>query len=323
MWKIKDIEINGVTILAPMAGYTNVAFRKFNKKFGVSVTYTEMVSDCGLIYRNKETYKYLEIDENEHPVGVQLFGGSKETLLQALDIIENGGYQYDFVDVNLGCPVPKVTKTGAGSAWLKRKEELFEMMNALVSKSKKPVTAKIRLGWDLTSINFKEVVELLQNAGVAMIAIHSRTKSELYSGFAHHDMLVGLKENMTVPLVVSGDIFSLDEAIRIKELTKADALMLARGSLGNPYLITQIEHYYKTGEKLPSPSLKENIDYMIEHYQLLKELKGEYIAIKEMRGIAAHYLKGYPNTKSMRVKLASTMQNEEDFYRILSEAKID
>lgn len=320
MWKIGNIEIDGHVVLGPMAGYTNVAFRKFNKKFGVSVVYTEMVSDCGLIYRNKETYRYLEIDKDEHPVGIQLFGGSKETLLQALKIVEDGGYEYEFIDVNLGCPVPKVTKTGAGSSWLKRKDELYEMMKALVDASKKPVTAKIRLGWDLTTINFKEIVEVLEKAGVSMIAIHSRTKSELYSGKAHHDLLIGLKEKMSVPLVVSGDVFTLEDAIKIKETTNADAIMVARGALGNPYLITQIEHYFKYGEKLPSPELKQNIEYMIEHYEMLKQLKGEYVAIKEMRGIAPHYLKGYPNTKQLRVKLSTMINNEQEFYSIINDA---
>ena len=152
-----------------------------------------------------------------------------------------------------------------------------------------------------------------------MIALHSRTRSELYSGKAHHDMLVGLKEKMSVPLVVSGDIFSLEDAIRVKELTSADAIMVARGALGNPYLITQIDHYFKTGEKLPSPSLKQNVEYMLEHYKALKELKGEYTAIKEMRGIAPFYLKGYPNTKNLRIKLSTSIQNEEEFYSILED----
>ncbi len=319
MFRIGNIEINGCTLLGPMAGYTNVAFRKFNKNFGVSVTYTEMVSDCGLIYNNKETYRYLETDECERPVGIQLFGGTKETLLKALEIVQNGNYTYDFIDVNLGCPVPKVTKTGAGSAWLKRVDELYNMMKALVAASKTPVTAKIRLGWDHTSINFEEVIKVLEKAGVALIAIHSRTKSELYMGNAHHDMLIGLKEKMSVPLVVSGDVFSLEDAIRIKELTACDAIMVARGALGNPYLITQIEHYYKTGEKLPSPTLKQNIEYMLNHYQMLKELKGEYVAIKEMRGIAPHYLKGYPHTKSFRAKLASSIDNEQDLYQVVDD----
>ena len=321
MWKIGNIEIDGQVVLAPMAGITNVAYRKFMKPFGVAVSYTEMVSDCGLLYQNKETYRYLESCKEDRPLGIQLFGGKKETLLSALKMIENGSYDYDFIDVNLGCPVPKVTKQEAGSAWLKRPQELYEMMCALVQASSKPITAKLRLGWDDAHINFNEIISLLEKAGVAMIALHARTRADLYMGKARHSLLKGLKESMHVPLVISGDVFSLDEAIEIMNITHADAIMVARGGLGNPYLITQIDHYFKTKEKLPSPTLKENLEYLEKHYQFLKELKGEYVAIHELRGIAPHYLKGYPNMKSFRVALASKMETEEDFLTILKQAK--
>lgn len=321
MWKIKDIEVDGMVVLAPMAGITNVAYREFMKPFGVALSYTEMVSDCGLIYNNQETYRYLEISPKEHPVGIQLFGGSKETLLAAIDIIENRSIDYDFIDINLGCPVPKVTKQNAGSSWLRDEDALFDMMKALVRKSKKPITAKIRLGWDDDHINFKSVIQKLEKAGVSMIAIHSRTKKAMYTGKAHHELLVGLKEIMTVPLVVSGDVFTLEDAIEIQKLTHADAIMVARGGLGNPFLIRQMDHYFKEGEKLPLPSLAENLQYLKEHYLLLKQLKGEKVAIRELRGIAPHYLKGYPYMKNYRYLLSSQMETEEDFYRILLEAE--
>lgn len=321
MWKIKDIEVNGNVVLAPMAGITNIAYREFMKPFGVAVSYTEMVSDCGLIYKNQETYRYLETSDLEHPVGIQLFGGSKETLLSAIEILENTKVSYDFIDINLGCPVPKVTKQNAGSAWLKDEDALFDMMQALVKKSKKPITAKIRLGWDDEHINFKNVVKLLELAGVSMIAIHSRTKKAMYTGVAHHELLKGLKETMSVPLVISGDVFSLEDAIEIQKMTHADAIMVARGGLGNPFLIRQIDHYYRTGEKLPPPSLKENLQYLERHYLYLKKLKGEKVAICELRGIAPHYLKGYPYMKGFRYLLSAKMETEEDFYQILKEAE--
>ncbi len=317
MWKIKDINIDGVVVLAPMAGVTNVAYRNFAKDFHVAASVSEMVSDCGLIYNNQETYRYLANTDKDHPFGVQLFGGSKDTLLKALEILENGLYDYDFIDINLGCPVMKVTKTGAGSSWLKRPQELYEMMHALVEHSHKPITAKIRLGWDDTSINFKEIVELLEKAGVAMIAIHSRTRKDLYSGKARHELLKDLQLQMHVPLVISGDIFSLEDAIIAQEITKASAIMVARGALGNPFLITQIDHYFKTKEKLPNPTLKENLEYLKEHYKQLKQLKGENIAVREMRGLAPHYLKSYPNMKKWRNLLASTITTEKDLFDIL------
>ncbi len=319
MWKIEDIEIDGQVVLAPMAGITNVAYRDFMKGFHVAVSFTEMVSDCGLIYNNKETYRYLEMAPSDRPIGVQLFGGTKETLLKALDILQKGPYEYDFVDINLGCPVPKVTKTGAGSAWLQRPHELFEMMQALVQFSKTPITAKIRLGWDDQSINFPEIVDLLEKAGVKMITIHSRTRKALYSGKAQHELLKGLRAKMNIPLVVSGDVFTLEDAINIQKITEADAIMVARGALGNPYLVTQIDHYFRTHEKLPNISLKSNLQFLKQHYLKLKALKGELTAVKEMRGLAPHYLKGYDGTKKWRIQLASMIVTEDDFYKIIDE----
>lgn len=317
MWKIKNIPIQGKVVLAPMAGITNLAYRRLMKPFGVSLCYTEMVSDCGLIYGNQETYRYLKTIEEERPIAIQLFGGTKETILQGLAKLQETDTKYDFIDINLGCPVHKVTKTGAGSAWLKRPQELYEMMKAVVEKAPCPVTAKIRLGWDMESINYQEVIALLEKAGVAMIAIHARTRSELYGGKAHHDWLKGIRNQMHIPLVISGDIFTLEDAIEAQQQTDADGIMVARGALGNPYLITQIEHYFMTGEKLPKVSLATNIAYLKQHYLLLKDLKGEIVAVQEMRGIAPHYLKGYAGTKPFRVQLATQMKNEQDFFSLL------
>lgn len=319
--KVANIELNGNVLLAPMAGITNMAYRDFMKKFGCALTYTEMVSDCGLIYDNKVTYKYLEISQKEHPTAIQLFGGSKETLLKALQIVENRQDDYDFIDVNLGCPVPKVTKTGAGSAWLKRKNELFEMMNSLVKASKKPVTTKIRIGWDDSSINVEEIVKILQDAGVSLIAIHPRTRNQLYAGHANYERIKNIKQIMKVPLVISGDIFTLDDAIRAQKMTNADGIMVARGALGNPYLVTQIDHYFKTGEKLPDVTLGRQIDYLLEYSQKLVELKGEFTAIHELRGIAPHFFKGFANTKQYRLKLATEIETFKDLKTILDNIK--
>ena len=319
--KIGSVALDGNVLLAPMAGITNVAYREYMKRFGVALTYSEMVSDCGLIYDNKVTYKYLETSKIEHPVAIQIFGGKKETLLEALKIIESQNVDYDFIDVNLGCPVPKVTKTGAGSAWLKRKEELYDMMSAVVKASSKPVTAKIRIGWDETSINVEEIVLTLQEAGVALIAIHPRTRNQLYSGKANYERIKDIKSIMTIPLVISGDIFTLEDAINAKNITNADGIMVARGALGNPYLIKQIDHYFKTGERLENPTLINQLDYLKEYAMKLIELKGEYVAIHELRGIAPHFLKGYPNTKQNRLRLATKMETFNDLMKILDDIK--
>lgn len=321
--KVGNIELKSRVLLAPMAGITNVAYRTFMKNFGVGLTFTEMVSDCGLIYENKETYKYLVTSPSEHPVAIQLFGGSKDTILKALKIIELQNIDYDFIDVNLGCPVPKVTKTGAGSAWLKRKDELYDMMSSLVKESKKPVTAKVRIGWDDQSINIEEIVTVLQDAGVSLITIHPRTRNQLYAGNANYERIKNIKSIMRIPLAISGDIFTLDDAIRAQKMTNADFIMVARGALGNPYLITQIDNYFKTGNKIEKATLDDQIKYLREYANSLINLKGEYAAIHELRGIAPHFFKGFPNLKKYRLKLSTEMSTIADLNAILEEIKVN
>lgn len=321
--KVGNIELSGVVFLAPMAGVTNLAYREFMKPFGVALTYSEMISDCGLIYGNKETYKYLDTSAYERPVALQIFGGTKETLLKALEIIESQKDDYDFIDVNLGCPVPKVTKTGAGSAWLKREDELFDMMSSLVKASKKPVTAKIRIGWDEQSINVERIATILQDAGVSLIAIHPRTRNQLYSGVANYERIKDIKKILHIPLVISGDIFTLESAIEAQKLTNADGIMVARGAMGNPYLITQIDRYFKTGEILPRISLNQQLEYLKEYANKLIDLKGEDVAIRELRGIAPHFLKGYPNLKKYRVKLTTEMISLNDLLNIIDDIKVN
>ena len=321
--KVGNIELSGVVFLAPMAGITNLAYREFMKPFGVALTYSEMISDCGLIYGNKETYKYLDTSAYERPVALQIFGGTKETLLKALEIIESRKDDYDFIDVNLGCPVPKVTKTGAGSAWLKREDELFDMMSSLVKASKKPVTAKIRIGWDEQSINVERIATILQDAGVSLIAIHPRTRNQLYSGVANYERIKDIKKILHFQLVISGDIFTLESAIEAQKLTNADGIMVARGAMGNPYLITQIDHYFKTGEMLPRIGLNQQLEYLKEYANKLIDLKGEDVAIRELRGIAPHFLKGYPNLKKYRVKLTIEMTSLNDLLNIIDDIKVN
>ena len=321
--RIGSIDLKGNILLAPMAGITNKAYREFMKPFGVALSFNEMVSDCGLIYQNKETYKYLETSNIDQPVAIQLFGGTKETLLKGIEIIQAQGIKYDFLDINLGCPVPKVTKTGAGSAWLKRPEELFDTMQALVQFSIKPVTVKIRIGWDEQSINVEKIVDLLQKAGVSAITIHPRTRNQLYSGKADYERIKNIKKILKIPLIISGDIFTLDDAINAQKLTNADGIMVARGALGNPHLIEQIDCYFKTGERLPDATLTQQVNYLYNYAIKLIDLKGEIVAIKELRGIAPHFFKGYPNLKKYRVKLATEMNDLSDLKEILGSIRAD
>lgn len=311
MWKIANIEIEGKTILAPMAGITTYAYREFMRSFGVPLCYTEMISDSGLVFQNEITYTYLPKEKEQRPTSIQLFGGDTEKLVAAIKKIEAHTSNYDFLDLNLGCPVPKVTKNNGGSAWLKYPDELIKMVKAVVIASHKPVTVKIRIGWDETMINFKTLLPLLEQAGVALIAIHLRTTAQLYGGKARYDLAENIQDLVNIPLVISGDIFSLDDAIHALNVTKAPAVMLARGQLGNPFLATQIETYFKTGERLPNPTLIEQLDFLQRLAAMMVLEKGEHHGMLTMRGIGPHFLKGYPSIKEYRVKMTQMKTLEE------------
>lgn len=317
MWKIGNIEIESKVVLAPMAGVTSLAYRKFMKPFGVGLTVTEMVSDCGLIYDNKKTLDYIKTIEEERPVAVQLFGSDANKINQAIDITLKNNPSVDIIDINLGCPVPKVTSTGAGSALLKDPQKLEVFMKQIVKHSPLPVTAKIRLGWSEDKINFIDNIKALEASGVKAIAIHVRTASQGYTGEARYELIHDLRDKMSVPLIVSGDIYSLDDAINALNISKADAVMVARGGNGNPTLIKQIDTYYKTGERLPNASLEENIKYLLKFADLLVEEKGEYRAMSILRGIAPKFLNGYPGMKQIKNQLAQSLTTKESLLKIL------
>lgn len=321
MFKIGNVEIKGKVVLAPMAGITSLAYRNFMKRFGVDLVVTEMVSDCGLIYENKKTLEYIKTTPEERPIAIQLFGNNSETIIQAIKICEKENPNFDFFDINLGCPVPKVTKAGSGSALLKNPTNLRQMFEKICKATTKPVTAKIRLGYNENSINFLENIKALEEAGVAAIGIHARTTAQLYSGKPRYELLKNLREKMSVPLFVSGNIYSLDDAISALEITKADAVMVARGGVGNPQLVKQINHYFETGERLPNSTLEENITYLKEFADMLIEEKGEYRAMSILRGIAPKFLDGYPNMKQYKNMLAQSLTTRASLERILEEIR--
>lgn len=321
MFKIGNVEIKGKVVLAPMAGITSLAYRNFMKRFGVDLVVTEMVSDCGLIYENKKTLEYIKTTLEEKPIAIQLFGNNSETIIQAMKICEKENPNFDFFDINLGCPVPKVTKAGSGSALLKNPANLRQMFEKICKATTKPVTAKIRLGYNENSINFLENIKALEEAGVAAIGIHARTTAQLYSGKPRYELLKNLREKMSVPLFVSGNIYSLDDAVSALEITKADAVMVARAGVGNPQLVKQINHYFETGERLPNSTLEENITYLKEFADMLIEEKGEYRAMSILRGIAPKFLDGYPNMKQYKNMLAQSLTTRASLERILDEIR--
>ena len=320
MFKIGNIEVKNKVILAPMAGITSFGYRKFMSQFGPGLCVTEMVSDMGLIYGNKETKTYVEYEPLQIPTGVQLFGNSAENLAKSALICEKLNSHIDYFDINMACPVNKVTKTGAGSSLLKNPNLCGEIVKAVKDATHKPVTAKIRIGVDSKHINFMEVIEELEKAGVDMIAIHPRTTKEMYGGLPHWDLLKNLRSKMTVPLVVSGNIFTVEDAIKALEITGADAVMVARGGVGNPRLISNINNHFE-GKEIELPSLDEQIDFCLELARDLIEEKGEVVAMRVYRGIASKFLDGFPNSKQTKSRLSTELVKYDDLVRILSDYK--
>ena len=319
MWKLGNYEIKGKVVLAPMAGITSEGYRKYLNSFGVDICVTEMVSDMGLIYQNKETEGYVKFEKDNVLTGLQLFGSNPDNLAKACNLALEINPDIDFIDVNMGCPVPKVTKTGAGSHLMLNPKLCGDIIRALKSVTDKPITAKIRLGYN--EVNFKEVIKELENAGVATIGIHARTRKELYSGLPHFDLLKDLRKEMNVPLMVSGNIYTLDDAINAIEITGADAVMVARGGVGNPFLITQIKHYYESGERLPNPSFLEQCDYCLALARSMIEEKDEYTAMRIYRGIAPKFFQGFPNSRTLRTVLATSLTDYQSLVKIIDEFK--
>lgn len=319
MFRIGNVEINGKVVLAPMAGVTCLAYRNFMKSFGVALTVTEMVSDCGLIYDNVKTLEYIKTTSKERPVAIQLFGNSADTICKAMDVVLKHNPNIDLFDINLGCPAPKVTKTGAGSALLKDPKKLEEMFKKICKHSPIPVTAKIRLGWNEDTINFKENIIALEKAGIAAIGLHARTTRAGYTGKPRWDLVKGLRSEMKVPLIVSGDIYTPADAKVAMEITGADAVMVARGGVGNPNLIKQINMLYNGCDEVTSSSIAQSKQFLLTFADMLIEEKGEYGAMMILRGVAPKFFLKMPDSKKIRNKLASALTTKDSLLRILDE----
>ena len=318
MFKIGNIEINNRVILAPMAGITSLGYRKFMSQFGLGYVVTEMISDMGLIYGNKETESYLKFEKSGLPTCVQLFGSSPETMKEAVLIAEKMNPNIDFFDINMGCPVPKVTKTGAGSALMKNPKLCGDIVRAMKSVTDKPITVKIRLGWDKNNLTFKEVIKEVSDAGAALVAIHPRTTKEMYYGEPHWDLVKDLRKEMNVPFLVSGNIYTPEDAKKALEITGADGVMVARGAVGNPLLIKNINSYLD-GEEIETPSLNEQISYCKELVKDLIEEKGEYVALRVARGIVTKFFDGFPKAKKLKMRLSTELNTYDDLENIIND----
>lgn len=298
---IGNVKVEGKVILAPLAGYTNMVYRRLMKQAGASLVYSEMISAKGLLYENDKTWDLTMIDENEHPVSLQLFGGEVEDLVRA-SILLDRNTNCDIIDLNMGCPVKKVLKAHSGAYLLQDVMNVEKIVGAVVKAVTKPVTVKIRAGWDHEHINCVDVARACERAGASAIAIHGRTKTDLYHGKVNLDYIKMVKDSVNIPVIGNGDIKSLNDAIKMLEYTNVDAIMIGRGSLGNPWLITEIDCYLQN-KPYTSPTKEEKIKVMLKHLQDLIALKGERLAILEMRSLAAWYVKGFSNSKEFRQRL--------------------
>lgn len=309
MWKIGNIEIPNRVVVAPMAGISNAAFRVTVKEFGAGLVVCEMISDKGIHFRNKKTLEMLYIDESEYPLSVQIFGGDKTTLVEAAKFVEENT-EAAIIDINMGCPVSKVIKAEAGAKWLLNPDKVYEMVDAVSSAVNLPVTVKMRTGWDEEHLFAVENAMAAEKAGAAAIAMHGRTRVQMYEGQADWDILKKVKSHLSIPFMGNGDVRTPEDAKRMLEYVGADGVMIGRAALGNPWMIQRTKHYLETGELTPEPTPFEKVETAKIHLQRLIDLKGENIAAREFRQHASYYLKGIPRAAKVKVAInqAETQQ---------------
>lgn len=317
-WKIGNVEIKNQVVLAPMAGYSNTSFRKIIKDMGAGLIFAEMVSDKALVYQNAKTLELLKMSEEERPIAQQIFGSDVESFVEAARIVESVMHP-DIIDINMGCPVPKVAVSAqAGSALLKNPDKIKKIVSEVVKAVSVPVTVKIRLGWDESSINCVEVAKVIESAGASAITLHARTRAQGYSGKARWEYIKQVKESVSIPVIGNGDVKTCFDAKRMILETGCDAVMIGRGVLGNPWLIRDCVEYLELGSVPKLVSNQEKIEMMKRHFELLKQDKNEKVALLEIRSNILFYLKGMPGNKEMKTQICEA-KSEEDIYSLLNQ----
>ncbi len=310
-FKIGNLTIENKIILAPMAGVSNSPFRILSRSYGAGLVYAEMVSDKGLLYENEKTKKLLYMTDVEKPMAQQIFGSDLETMVNAALYIDKHS-NCDIIDINMGCPVPKVAiKAQAGSALMKDPDKIYDIVKAIVEKVSKPVTVKIRSGWDHSSVNAVEVAKKIEAAGASAIIVHARTRSQGYSGNADLDVIKAVKDAVTIPVIGNGDVTDGPSAKRMLDFTGCDAVMIGRAALGNPWIFREIDQYLKDGTTPERPTYQEIRDMMLTHLNSLVELKGERTGVLEMRSHGPWYLKGIDHASELRKKLSQAQTVQE------------
>lgn len=317
--KIKDLEFNHIAFLAPMAGIADLAFRELCVQYGAAYTVSEMVSSKGLTMGDKKSAQLLTLG-NDRPAGVQIFGDDPEIMAKAA--VKCLDFNPDIIDINMGCPAPKIAMNGGGASLMKKPELAYEITKAVVQAVDIPVTVKIRKGWDEESVNAVEMAELAEKAGASAVTVHGRTRQQMYSGNVDYDIIAQVKKAVGIPVIANGDIKDEQSAAIMLEKTNADAIMIGRGALGNPWVFSKINAYLDECRVLPEPSVTQKMAVMLKHIQKIIEYKGEYTAMREARHHAAYYTKGMRGGAKLRAeigKLERFEQLQELSYKILKE----
>lgn len=313
-WKIGNVQIENPFVLAPMAGVTDLPFRKLCKEQGAGLICMEMVSAKAISFRNRNTYALMETDPCEHPVALQLFGSEPELMAEVTRSIEDR--PFDILDINMGCPVPKVVNNGEGSALLKNPQLIKEIVKAVSGATSKPVTIKVRIGFEGYPVDVTEIAKIAEDAGAAAIAVHGRTREQYYSGTADWEAIARVKEAVSIPVIGNGDVDSPKKAEELLKQTGCDAVMIGRASRGNPWIFREMNHYFQTGELLPRPSVEEIREMILRHARAQIAYKGEFTGIREMRKHAAWYTAGMRYSASLR-RDSGMIESYEELEKLL------
>lgn len=311
----------GVVFLAPMAGVTDLVYRKICRDYGADMVYTEMVSSNGLYYNDEKSISMLETQVTERPVALQIFGNEPEIMASVVERYINGLEHVDIVDINMGCPAPKIVNNGNGSALMKNPILAGKIIEAVAKQSKKPVTVKIRKGWDDTQINAVEFAKILEESGAEAITVHGRTRDQFYAGKADWDIIGEVKAAVKIPVIGNGDVFSAEDGLEMLAKTGCDAIMIGRGCQGNPWLFKQIKQGINQ-ELIRVPSASEKIDLAISHLEKLAAYKGEHCAVKEMRKHMGWYIKGLKNATEVR-RIINTLNTKSEVAKVLKQYRED